>query len=719
MRVRNSFIASTVLFLFLATLASFFREDSVTFELTSTPIPEIQLTSDSEYLTNDEFKAKFNNTDSFKIDDTDVLKALRSVIEASPDVFGYSVEEGDIIFPPYEYPDCSAYNMNFDSEFVHLDFENSTFTMSCAGQSRGKYVIGPHKKYVFTNPRELEGQFKVRRFLWEPVGIKQHIEWVIASCRDRPFRFEMFQLKPRYNFEVHNRALETIKNLTQTTGVTKPPLTIAMVTLDSFSRRHFFRKCPRVVEKLNQLEAEGEWKVFDFKLHNIIGSNTAENQSNVFGQTYRGMVGKGEVTNTDFFGSQAIWKLMKKRGFVTLLGFEACAYKMNRVLGRKPKADHVVNPFFCAAERYSSYNSHKRQSNAQRCMGVHMSHWYLMNYTLAFIDSYKDVNHWAYNHITSAHEETGQHAVTVDKDLLWYLESLIERAKDRDMIIYVLGDHGMRYGNFISNTEAIQESRLPVFFLLGKREHLDRIEYSYDTLTHNTFRLTSKPDLRRSLLYLADLQYGLSRPNDSKHPAINLFTEKASNTRTCEGIDIPSWYCSTYALKPVSEKVYNDSEDDLTGEEQALSQLVKSVSVEIVQVINSFSYGAPGQTPGQLCKKLTFDRVSLVIAENIPDTGLIMKLSLKVKESQAAIFDSVVLIKRDCDLYTPPMELENYSPFPLYYRGEKLCVKLISVMRTDVYTGKCEGFLRELGINPEFCICTQADAEEEQAEDIA
>lgn len=716
MQGRSTFIAALSFFIFLAALASFFPEDSVVFELPTTPPAEVQLTSDKEYLTNDEFKAQFNTTDTFEIEDTNILASLRSVIKASPDVFGYSLEEGDLVFPPYEYPDCSIYNMNFDGEYVDIDFVNSTISMNCLGQSRGKYVVGPNKKYVFTNPREVEGQFKIQRYLWEPAPVKKHIEWAIATCRDRPFRFEMFQMRPRFNYEFHDRALSYINNLQDKTGVKKPPLTIAMITLDSFSRRHFFRKCPNVVEKLNQLEADGKWKVFDFKLHNIIGSNTSENQSNIFGRTYKGFRNRDAVKGKDFFGDHAIWRLMKKRGFVTLLGFEACAYKMNRILGRNPKADHVVNPFFCAAERYSSYNSHKRQSKAQRCMGVHMSHWYLMNYTLAFVDAYEGVNQWAYNHITTAHEETGQHAQTVDNDLLWYLNELLERTENRDMIIYILGDHGMRYGNFISNTEAIQEMRLPVFFLLAKREHLDRIEYSYDTLTHNTLRLTSKPDLRRSLLYLADLQYDMTRPNDSVHPAINLFTEKASNSRTCEEIDIPSWYCSTYALKPINSKVY-DGSTDLEGEDFAMSELVKSITNEIVNVINSFSYGAPGHIQGQYCRKLTLKNVSLVIGENIPNTGLIMKLSIKINENEAAIFDSIVLVKRECELGTPPMELENYWPFPIYYRGEKLCAKLINVVRTDVYTGKCEGFLRELGINPEFCICTQSDSSDDEQED--
>jgi len=58
--------------------------------------------------------------------------------------------------------------------------------------------------------------------------------------------------------------------------------------------------------------------------------------------------------------------------------------------------------------------------------------------------------------------------------------------------------------------EAIQEHRLPAFFLIAKKQILDRIEHSMDVLTHNTKRLTTKPDLRRTLEFLSGYPYNLA-----------------------------------------------------------------------------------------------------------------------------------------------------------------------------------------------------------------
>lgn len=323
-----------------------------------------------------------------------------------------------------------------------------------------------------------------------------------------------------------------------TNKMTEKPLMVLMLTGDSFSRRHFFRKMSKTVNFINDLNQNPDWKVFDFKIHNIIGSDTAENQSRIFGTRFNGFEFEKNL-NTDLFGKDAIWSKFIRSGFVTMLGFDPCAFKMHRVIGRMPKADHVSNSFFCANARFSSYKSKKRHNTQQRCIGPYMSHYYLMNYTLSFSELYRGQNQWAYNHYGAAHEATGQHAQTLDKDMTSFLNEYISRfSNSYNIVIFLMADHGMRYGNFLSNSYAIQEHRLPAFFLIGQKSFLDSIEYSYDTLTHNTERLVTKPDIRRTLLFLAGYPYGASRePRTDKF--VNLFTEKIEDDRKCEDVEIP------------------------------------------------------------------------------------------------------------------------------------------------------------------------------------
>ncbi len=74
-----------------------------------------------------------------------------------------------------------------------------------------------------------------------------------------------------------------------------------------------------------------------------------------------------------------------------------------------------------------------------------MSHLYLMNYTMEVFEAHRDEKLWGYLHFTAAHEETGQHGGTIDADLVEFLKKLTSY---ENTVIFVEGDHGMRYGNW-------------------------------------------------------------------------------------------------------------------------------------------------------------------------------------------------------------------------------------------------------------------------------
>jgi hypothetical protein len=59
-----------------------------------------------------------------------------------------------------------------------------------------------------------------------------------------------------------------------------------MLTLDSFSRNHFYRKLERTVAWLQDLAKNSKsHSVFDFKLHNVLGTNTASNIIPILGES--------------------------------------------------------------------------------------------------------------------------------------------------------------------------------------------------------------------------------------------------------------------------------------------------------------------------------------------------------------------------------------------------------------------------------------------------
>ena len=83
----------------------------------------------------------------------------------------------------------------------------------------------------------------------------------------------------------------------------------------------------------------------------------------------------------DYLAEGALWNILKKSGYMTLLGFENCDYYFLTNIGRKPRVDHMIRDFYCAALEFLDLNTNKEFTNTQRCIGPHMSHYYALNYT--------------------------------------------------------------------------------------------------------------------------------------------------------------------------------------------------------------------------------------------------------------------------------------------------------------------------------------------------
>ena len=59
------------------------------------------------------------------------------------------------------------------------------------------------------------------------------------------------------------------------------PVKIYHIAIDSFSRRHIFRKLEKTVKWVNELNKEDKYRVFDFKMHSVIGKDSIANQAHV------------------------------------------------------------------------------------------------------------------------------------------------------------------------------------------------------------------------------------------------------------------------------------------------------------------------------------------------------------------------------------------------------------------------------------------------------
>lgn len=265
-----------------------------------------------------------------------------------------------------------------------------------------------------------------------------------------------------------------------------------------------------------------------------------------------------------------------------------------------------------------------------------MSHFYLMNYTLQFTKNYLNSSQWIYNHFTAAHEASGQHAQTLDKDLKTFIKHYIETYENSHEIVVILnGDHGMRYGGFMTEPESIQEFRLPALFIIAKHEFLQSFE-GEKPLIHNSFRLTTKTDLRQTMLFLSDYQNNLAYKNEN-NKSFNLFKNFIPDSRSCKDAEIPYWFCSSFLPMPV--EIF-DKYNNFTEDQKEISRLFMSLQEKVLDEINFLGFASVYANPGRLCVRLTKGKIEEASIVFITKKEIIVRMKFAVFESFYAKFHS-------------------------------------------------------------------------------
>lgn len=222
-------------------------------------------------LTNEEFLALGLLNRPFGLDDTEALKNATDV-KCVPRNFGYSAHKGEQVFPPMTYPECSA---KLTKPIANISLDHGELSLHCEDSQTKTYTSDQNlSKNRLWRPYDLEDLWEVLPY-HNPVSVS-NAEFVYASCDDTT-EFTNAVYMPSYNETAHTRTKALMASLNP-----KRPLTVLMLTIDSYSRRHFFRKLPKTVDYLNSLNNASDFSVFDFKIHNLFGATSVDNILPIF-----------------------------------------------------------------------------------------------------------------------------------------------------------------------------------------------------------------------------------------------------------------------------------------------------------------------------------------------------------------------------------------------------------------------------------------------------
>ena len=302
----------------------------------------------------------------FEIDDTNELKNFG--LDCNPSSFGFSKEEADKLFPEEKYPDCSEVT-GVNKSSLYIERDKDRIHMKCENNS-GTLLYGPYSgmslpKFVDTVISEINDTESIHH---------PYVEFGLGECKGDKTRFMHAVLEPLFRNEAYENAKNKIKNQER-------PIIIYFLTIDSFTRRHFFRKRPKTVEFFNNLKAtHPDIAIYDFKLHSVYGLNSVENQVPILGLRKNFVYNFKKGQSIDKLGKDALWNMLREKGYISLMGIDGCGDAYPSSIGKNPNVDYSIRQFYCYVQNKTSINPDKN-FNEQRCIGPHMNHYYLLNYT--------------------------------------------------------------------------------------------------------------------------------------------------------------------------------------------------------------------------------------------------------------------------------------------------------------------------------------------------
>lgn len=628
-----------------------------------------------------------DETSKFKYDAVEDIKRLFPSQTCVPHTFGYSKDKALKIFPEYLYPRCEEKYSDIDIPWIELDLPNGKFTLHCNSNNTEHYITGPGKLMTFPMKEEIFPQIQVKDLDGREGQIGPLDEYIVASCFGKLNVIEQW-VRPN---------LTEYERVSKARDQTSKPILLLMLVVDSFSRRHFFQKLPETVEYLSTLKSD--YVAEDFKLHNVIGDGSAHNTIPIFSKFYSTRDTEGR-NYQDNLGEMAIWTDLKKQNFMNLLLTESCDSQFPKNIGRFPKIDHISRQMYCALSTVGEYQSAKGDRLKQRCIGPHMPHYYAFDYIKKFANTYANANLWIYTHLTAAHEASGQHAQTLDHDLTAFLQEFLDLTKStHEVVIMLHGDHGMRFGDWKIDLAAVQEHKLPVFFLIASRTLLESIPNALDTVRTNTWRLFSKKDIRRTLLWLSHYPDLISLPQEDSLQHFNLLTETLPTNRTCLDAGVPVWYCSCLEMEGLP---LDDRYKSLTDYSVAYA----------IELMNREVYSKFTGNKASICEKLTGGRTLSLAGMNATDTDQLFRVDFSVGNKVDSQFSATLLVSPNPYQGAVKSHQEKYylgGIEPFVFESSRNFVKVIALSRVDTFEGPCEDKSRKAGLKADYCFCIDTE----------
>lgn len=335
---------------------------------------------------------------------------------------------------------------------------------------------------------------------------------------------------------------------TQEINKNKSSYNVLILGIDNVSRLNFHRTMPKTLAYLKEkgaVDLVGYNKVGDNSFPNLIpllmGYKDNEIQRICLPNKY-----------STFDECPFIWNLFKDAGYYTALA-EDSAYLGTFNYGHngfaKTPVDYYAYPFIKQAEQTVGC---VHDFNSNLCMNDKRFFQVILDYMKDIITTLKTKRLFGFFWTVTMSHDYLNYPMVLDEPFLAVLKRLTESKYLDQTILFLVSDHGIRWGSIRSTKQGRLEERLPFVYVLTPQSFRENYSEAYNNLKLNSRRLATPFDVHETLADLVNLENINNeninaRRNESYagKRGISLFSQIPAN-RTCRTASIDDHWCTCH-----------------------------------------------------------------------------------------------------------------------------------------------------------------------------
>ena len=255
-----------------------------------------------------------------------------------------------------------------------------------------------------------------------------------------------------------------------------------------------------------------------------------------------------------FDGYPFIWKNFSKLGYWTLYGEEGPAFTHAFIYGqsgfRKRPTDFYLRPLLLAVENEPMF-----MKSDGACYGSKFESEFTTQWATDFAELSRTNQRpfFAFTFFARLSHESAHDTALMDVPLLEFVKNLNNKNLLNNTVLFLFGDHGVRWRGIRDTSSGEYEENLPMMFVYLPSRLRRGYPDMFNSLKLNSKILTTMFDVHRTLEHLLHFPNQEYQSGDQNLKSMTLLSP-ISATRTCKDADVePFCFC----VSETSERISN------------------------------------------------------------------------------------------------------------------------------------------------------------------